>query len=44
MERDFSAFLQPGFWISLGLLVLMYAAAVAVIVLNSSYPVPTVRG
>jgi hypothetical protein len=41
MGRDFSVFAQPGFWISLALLGLLFAAAVAVIADSSNYPVPS---
>lgn len=44
MGRDFDVLAQPGFWISLGLLCLLFAAAVAVIAYSSNYPVPTVLG
>jgi hypothetical protein len=44
MGRDFSVFAQPGFWISLALLGLLFAAAVAVIAYSSNYPVPSQLG
>jgi hypothetical protein len=44
MSRDFSVLLQPGFWISVLLLTALYAAGVAVIAMNATYPVPSVAG
>jgi hypothetical protein len=44
MRRDFNVFLQPGFWVALLLLAALYAACVAVIAMNSTYPVPSVGG
>lgn len=44
MDRDLSVFLEPGFWVALGLLILLIAAGVAVIAYNSTYPVPSILG
>jgi len=38
MERDFSVFASPGFWIAVALLMLLFAAGVAVIASASAYP------
>jgi len=40
VTRDFSVFAQPGFWIALALLGLLFAAGVTVIASVSTYPVP----
>ncbi len=42
MGRDLDVFLQPGFWISLALLFVMFVAGVAVIAFSSNYAVPSV--
>lgn len=44
MGRDFSVFVQPGFWVSMLLLCVLFAAAVAVIAYSSNYAVPAVLG
>ena len=44
MGQDFSVFAQPGFWISMLLLCVLFAAGVAVIACNSNYAVPAVLG
>lgn len=44
MAEDFSVFAQPGFWISLALLGLLFAASVAVIAYSSNYAIPSVLG
>jgi hypothetical protein len=44
MAEDFDVFLQPGFWVSLVLLFLLFAAAVAVIACSSNYAIPSILG
>ena len=44
MGRDFSVLLQPGFWIALALLFVLFAAGVAVIAYSSNYAIPSVLG
>jgi hypothetical protein len=44
MPEDFAVFTQPGFWVSLALLFLLFAAAVAVIAYSSNYAIPSILG
>jgi hypothetical protein len=44
MPEDFSVFVQPGFWISLALLFVLFAAGVAVIAYSSNYAIPSILG
>lgn len=44
MAEDFDVFVQPGFWISLALLFVLFAATVAVIAYSSNYAVPSILG
>ena len=44
MGRDFSVFVQPGFWVSMALLFLLFAAAVAVIGYSSNLAIPSILG
>lgn len=44
MPKDFDVFAQPGFWISLALLFLLFVASVAVIAYSSNYAIPAILG